>query len=228
MVNLNLIKNSELFQGIGEESIKRMISCSGARIKSYKEGQIIFHEGENPEAVYLLLSGQVMVVKGYPSGRRNLFYEVSRGDVFGELFQEEKEGQNWYDAVAGSDCQVLVLPWNFFGNFCSRCCEHHRKLTRNMLNLQAKKNLTLMKKLHVLAAATLEEKIALFLLERADGDGWAEIRMNREEMADFLGVARPSLSRTLMKMKREGLILPENKRIRILDFDRMEALCLDL
>ena len=97
-----------------------------------------------------------------------------------------------------------------------------------MLNLQAKKNLTLMKKLHVLAAATLEEKIALFLLERADGDGWAEIRMNREAMADFLGVARPSLSRTLMKMKREGLILPENKRIRILDFDRMEALCLDL
>ena len=71
-------------------------------------------------------------------------------------------------------------------------------------------------------------QIALFLLERADGDGWAEIRMNREEMADFLGVARPSLSRTLMKMKREGLILPENKRIRILDFDRMEALCLDL
>ena len=30
--------------------------------------------------------------------------------------------------------------------------------------------------------------------------------MNREEMADFLNVARPSLSRELMRMQGEGLV----------------------
>ena len=32
------------------------------------------------------------------------------------------------------------------------------------------------------------------------------ITMNREEMADFLNVARPSLSRELMRMQEEGLV----------------------
>ena len=38
---------------------------------------------------------------------------------------------------------------------------------------------------------------------------WGEspaITMNREEMADFLNVARPSLSRELMRMQEEGLV----------------------
>ncbi|MCI5503534.1 MAG: helix-turn-helix domain-containing protein [Eubacterium sp.] len=30
--------------------------------------------------------------------------------------------------------------------------------------------------------------------------------MDRQELADYLGVARPSLSRALMKMQTEGLI----------------------
>lgn len=40
------------------------------------------------------------------------------------------------------------------------------------------------------------------------------MRMKREEMADFLGVARPSLSRELMQMQREGLLLVEGKELR--------------
>ena len=48
--------------------------------------------------------------------------------------------------------------------------------------------------------------------------------MKREQLADFLGVARPSLSRELMKMQGDGLIAVEKKYIIIKDEQALELL----
>ena len=48
--------------------------------------------------------------------------------------------------------------------------------------------------------------------------------MNREELADYLGTTRPSLSRELMKMQEEGLIRVEKKFIYIPDREKLEVL----
>ena len=48
--------------------------------------------------------------------------------------------------------------------------------------------------------------------------------MKREELADFLGVARPSLSRELMRMQADGLIEVSKKYIYIKDQDSIEML----
>ncbi len=48
--------------------------------------------------------------------------------------------------------------------------------------------------------------------------------MNREELADFLNAARPSLSRELMKMQDEGLIAIDRQEIKILDMEALAEL----
>ena len=48
--------------------------------------------------------------------------------------------------------------------------------------------------------------------------------MNREQLADFLGVARPSLSRELMRMQKDGLIEVNKKMIRVCDKEAVEML----
>ena len=48
--------------------------------------------------------------------------------------------------------------------------------------------------------------------------------MNREELADFVNTARPSLSRELMSMQTDGLIRVDKRTIQILDFDRLNEL----
>lgn len=57
-----------------------------------------------------------------------------------------------------------------------------------------------------------------------DENALVELHMNREQLADFLGVARPSLSRELMKMQKDGLIEVGRKSIRICDRDAVEML----
>ena len=50
------------------------------------------------------------------------------------------------------------------------------------------------------------------------------LAMNREELADYLGTTRPSLSRELMKMQQEQLIETDKYTIKIVDRNALETL----
>ena len=95
-------------------------------------------------------------------------------------------------------------------------------ITRNMLEIQSEKNFSMTRKLHLLSGTTLRERISLWLLEQAGEDNIVNLTMNREELADYLGTARPSLSRELMKMQQEKLIEADRSVIRIIDRETLE------
>ena len=90
-----------------------------------------------------------------------------------------------------------------------------------MLNIFASKSYYLNKRIQILSSSNLRQKIARLILQESKDGKVAYINMNREEMADFISVARPSLSRELMKMQDEGLIEVEKDKIHILDIEEL-------
>jgi CRP-like cAMP-binding protein len=51
--------------------------------------------------------------------------------------------------------------------------------------------------------------------------------MTQEEMADYFGVARPSLARALSEMEQEGIIISDRGRIKIKDLPRLKTIIKD-
>jgi len=49
------------------------------------------------------------------------------------------------------------------------------------------------------------------------------VPVNRQKLADLLGVQRPSLSRELIHMKEEGLIDYDKDTVQLLDLEGIEA-----
>ena len=74
----------------------------------------------------------------------------------------------------------------------------------------------------LLYTSTLREKIAHYLTQRQDDQGRIRERLSREEMAAYMGAARPSLSRELGCMQEEGILRMEGRRIEILDQTALE------
>lgn len=204
---------SPLFQRITREEAERMLKCSGAQFREYPAGNLIFGENDRSGYLYLLLKGKVQISKNLPSGKRNLLFLVGELEVFGEVFSPEEEEYYWYEAIAVKPSRVLVLPRHFIYGVCSNVCEHHRMLIRNLLDIQSRNNLQMTKKLHILTNTTLKQKIALWLLDESRDQKKVLMDMNREELADYLGVTRPSLSRTLMEMQKQGMIRIEGKTV---------------
>ena len=64
----------------------------------------------------------------------------------------------------------------------------------------------------------------MFLIQNMDRDKRCISGLGREEMADLLNTARPSLSRELMKMQEEGIIEIDKKHIIIKNIEALENL----
>lgn len=218
------LESSKLFQLITEEETQRILKCSKARMRQHPAGTYIFEQGGLPTRLFLLLSGQVQICKDFTSGKRDVLYLVEPGNVFGEIFLFGDRKKYWYDAVAVTDVSVLEMPWDFFYHFCSNACDHHKQLTQNMLEILSEDNFKITRKLHIISTSSLRERIAIWLIDSMNENSVVELRMNREQLADFLGVARPSLSRELMRMQKDGLLEVSRKTIRICDRDAVEML----
>jgi CRP-like cAMP-binding protein len=93
-----------------------------------------------------------------------------------------------------------------------------------MLLMMAQKSLNLNERLEVMSCGTLRQKIAKMILFSIRDRLSLSVSMSRQEMADFLNAARPSLSRELMRMQNDGLITVEGRKITVKDRNALEEI----
>jgi len=215
---------SPLFVDMSGGEIEECIKCSGAQTKTYEKNEMVFTSLDEPTCVYVMLEGNILICKDTISGKRHIFNDVSRkGDVFGEVYLFMGKKIYEYYATALQKATLLEIPKAYFYHKCEKDCEHHTKLIRNMLRILAQKAYHFNLKLQILASGTLRQKIIRYLLENRDGERTVHLKINRETFADYLNVARPSLSRELLKMQDEGLISLKGRSIAITDPETLES-----
>ena len=212
---------NSLFRNVSEESIARILVCSGAKFRTYKK------DGEQADYFYALLKGNVSIISYMPSGKVNALYHVASGALIGEHYSSNLDTNGrvyWYEAVACEPVEVLAVPWQYLYGFCDKACDHHKQLIQNLYESMSTKEWMAVRKLNVLGFASVQERAAAWLLQETDASDTVVLKTNREEQADYLCVARPSLSRTLMQMQKAGLIEADRKQIRILDREKLEKI----
>ena len=57
---------NSLFRNVSEESIARILVCSGAKFRTYKKDETIFRQGEQADYFYALLKGNVSIISYMP------------------------------------------------------------------------------------------------------------------------------------------------------------------
>ncbi len=217
------LNKSALFSNMSDEEIQNCLTCSRSEIIFYEKDQIIFSQHDKPNKLHVLLEGSVVICNDSVSGKRNIVATIGgAGDLFGEVFLFLSKGEYDHYAQAAADTSVLLIPKEFLYHTCGENCDYHTKLISNLMGILARKAYYLNQKLQIMSAGTLRQKIARVLLMNSFEDGSIELSMNREELADFLNVARPSLSRELMRMQEEGLLLIKKKKIIIADKNQFQ------
>ena len=51
----DVLKNTKLFAGVGEEEIRTMLDCLGATLRQYKKGDYVYRAGEYVHSLTCLL-----------------------------------------------------------------------------------------------------------------------------------------------------------------------------
>jgi CRP-like cAMP-binding protein len=202
-----------------------MLHCLNPRILNYEKNASIALAGDHFDGIGIVIEGELIIAKENLAGDRTVMTILKPGDMFGEMvsFSEKKE---WpASVVAQSDAQIIFVSPEKVITMCDKMCDSHRQLIENLLIIMSKKALMLNRKVEYLSIRTLRGKLCAYLLEhqKIKQQNIFTLPMNRDELADFFNVARPSVSRELSKMKEEGLIDFHKSSFKILDYDRIKA-----
>lgn len=202
-----ILKNS-LFQDIGVEELRSMLGCLSAKTVQVSKGEPVFLEGDAAGFIGLVLEGSIQVVRDDYFGERTLLTHAESGELFAEAFSCAGVHTMPVSAYALRASKVMLFDFQKMMTVCSNACGFHNRLVKNLLQVVAQKNLLLSRKIQFMSRKTTKEKLMAYLLDQAKQKGSAEftIPLDRQTLADFLGVERSAMSAELSKLGKAGIL----------------------
>lgn len=212
------LREIPIFKNLTDEELREIELLGQTYEMVYPKGSHIFKKGEVKEDFYYLKKGSVKVYKIDPEGKRYIIASFNKPAIFGEVYAYLRKPYDFW-AEADKDSEIFVIK--DFRKLIMRTSSKNLRL--NFIDILAKKSLKLSKKNQINSQANLKQKIAAFLLDNED-EGQVHLSISREEWADYLATTRPSLSRSLSAMDKDGLIEVNDKEVNILDRKALEAM----
>ncbi|MBQ3069144.1 MAG: Crp/Fnr family transcriptional regulator [Clostridia bacterium] len=203
---LPILMQSPLFASVQEEELAGMLTCLGARSRTYRKGDLVLRQGDRLQDVAVLVEGALHIQQDDYWGNRHLLAHIGVGDLFGEAYAAPDSGAFPNDAVAVEDSTVLFFEVRRLLTACSSACPFHTKVIENLFYAISAKNRQLVQKLGHMSRRSTRDKLLSYLSEQAkvQGSGSFSIPFNRQQLADYLSVDRSAMSNTLCKLRDEG------------------------
>ncbi len=171
--------------------------------KSFRKGEVIYYEGDTIDKVCIVSQGSVCAEKTYQNGEMHIVEVFEEDAIFGLEFALSKTKKLAVDYVSNEESVIVFVTLNSIHK--SNWAE---KMTTTLTYKLADDNIRMARKIEILAERGLRERIMAYLniLTTKSGSNSVSVRMNREQLAQFLCVNRSALSNELNKMKKGGII----------------------
>ena len=194
--------------------------ASAWRMNSYRKGDILFYQGNNPLSLYFLCEGAIKLVRADRAGRQHILRVIASSDFLGEraLLAEQSYAAS---AEVMEDSQICALDAQKFREFWRTDPDLPRLFARYLALKLADADAASCD----LALCTISEMLAKIILRRS-GEACGGIFTffeSRQELADILGTSPEVVSRTLAEFRGKKLLKIEGRRVKIINDARLRA-----
>jgi CRP/FNR family transcriptional regulator, anaerobic regulatory protein len=193
--------------------------------RTVRRGDALFRHGDDFDSLYAVRSGSIKTVIVHEGGREQVTGLLLAGDALG--LDGIGEGVHVCDAVALEDSSVCVVPYALFERVC-RESDGLQKRMHRMMSQAINRESDHIVRLGLLRADERVARMLLDLSSRLARRGYAAaeftLRMTRDDIGSYLGMTLETVSRTLSRFDKLGLIEAHGKSIRIRDFDRLREI----
>jgi len=202
---------------------RREVLDSGIE-RTLARGEILFHEADEAKALYAVISGKMKLVRYSPSGKEMLLHIVRAGESFAEaaLF-----GRGTYPATAVA--VVKSRLWSLPRQRLLELIRQSPELGISMVGSISVWTRKLAGKLELLTQRRVEERLAIYLLARTEGQitgpgHTIQLSEPKNLIAAQCGTAPEVLSRTFRRLEEEEILVVDRESVRILNPDAFQAL----
>ena len=221
-----LLKKNKLFYNFEDKEINKIFDCLNGHINKYSRGRVVAEIGASVTEIGIILTGAAVKFIQKPNGELENCGELYAGDMFGEV--EGYTGDRTYNSsvVVAEESTILYISVDTIVKQCSNTCACHQKLLENVLSCLAERIDNINNDAKYLKIKSMRGKISKLFYDRylAQGTETIHLGFNRNEMAEYLNVSRPSMSREMIAMREDGIISFRKDEIVIHNVDELARL----
>lgn len=219
---LSSLKKCILFSKFNDNEIATCLSSIDYLIKNYFKNEMPAIEDDICSSIGIVLAGNVEVQKIYESGKSLTLASLNCGKIFGEVIIFSNKNTYPSTIIASEKSEIMFIPKESI----LKLCRENSIFLNNFMTLLSNKILMLNKKVKTMSYQTIRQKLANYILEEHTLQKNIMIKMaySKKQLAEQLGIPRPSLSRELINMKNEQLIDFDKNTIKILNIKGLEEL----
>lgn len=178
------------------------------------EGDVVARQGMPCNYLYVLLEGRLRVDIVDAFGNRVLIEHIESPRVFAtpHLFGADNTMPATFEALEEGVLFAATRESAF------RLISEEPDILQKFLCITGNCNHCTVKRLRILSYKGIRERLAVYLLDRLKpGADSVRVVHNNTQLAEYLNVTRPALSKAVNRLKKERLIVAEGERIRIPD-----------
>jgi CRP-like cAMP-binding protein len=110
---LTVLQRTPLFQGLNRRQIEQL----GKRFveRTYAPGDKIVTQGKGGEGFFIIIEGQVEVIREQADGTQVVLNPLKAGDFFGEMALLTKRLRTASVVATAPTCCLVLTQWDFLG-----------------------------------------------------------------------------------------------------------------
>ena len=192
------------------------------RAPGYRAEETIYQAGQRAEHLFVVATGTVKLTRTAVSGQSIVTEVLGPGESFGAMADLDTYPDS---AIAMRPSCVLTVSMTLI----RRLMERYPQLSMTTLDQLSRRYEQSRQLISRLSADSVEARIAAALLELIDklgerrGDG-VVVSVTQQDLASMVGTTPESVSRTLGRLRAQGIVATGRGHTEILDAQRLEAL----
>ncbi len=219
---VNTLKSCRLFSGLPPVDLETIGAIT--LVKPLDRGAYLFHEGDVSQGFYIVQKGAINVHRVNAAGKEQVIHVFRAGDSFAEAAVAMHIGYP-ADARAVEPSQVLLVRKAEFLNLLQRRPELGLRILGSMSNHLK----VLVEQIEDLTMKDVETRLANWLIKRCPDPGSntpvdIELTITKRVLASELGTVSETFSRTLAKLREQGLLEVKGKTVTVLNPAKLRKL----
>ncbi len=211
----SFLTRTAVFRGIPAQDIDKAIACLRGFYRSFECGQEIYRSGDIVSSAGIVIEGSVHAEQIGADGKTVLLKEIQRGALFGAALCCLRQTDPFLRIISAKKSKVLFIEIPTAGVSKHYSCPYRMIVLENLLHEMARNIQHLNMKIRLLAQPTLRAKLLFYLhlTQKTLHRNSFTLPFTREKLAQFISADRSAVSRELSRMKSEGIIKIEGKKI---------------
>jgi CRP-like cAMP-binding protein len=213
MVDPAYLKSAPLFQSLPEELLREL--AQACRTRTYRRGDVLFYEEDEANALYLLRSGKVKIVRLGEDGEERILFIHRAGECLGELSLVDGKPRS-AKAEAMEPVEAVILSRQPFLDLIER----EPAVARGVMSALAGMVRRLSEQVQEFATLNVAARLARRLLQLADMHGQSTpqgirfaLPLSQDELAGMIGTTRQTVNTQLQKFQQAGILTADREGI---------------